>query len=93
MSLAEPGSVSRPPRYPFGTTGIYKEHSPGRPAAGERRPNSNKGFATKISNLPNPPNLPLHSQTQFPTQSSPCTLTSSGLRKKHPQAQMAGWHN
>lgn len=92
---AEPGSVSRPPRYPSGTTDIYKEHFPGRPATGERRPNSDKGFATKISNLPNPPNLPLHSQTHSPTQSSPCTLKclqSNQLRtQKEAPTGSDGW--
>lgn len=62
MGLAEPGSVSRPPHTPSAPQVSTKNtRQAGLPL--ERRPNSNKGFATKISNLPNPPNLPLHSQT------------------------------
>lgn len=61
----------------------------------ERTPNSDKGFATNPSNLPAPPNLPLHSQTHSPTQLSLHTLKclqSNQLRiQKEAPTGSNGW--
>lgn len=70
-----------------------QEHLPGRPATGEGRPNSDKGFATKISNLPDPPYLPLHSQTHSPTQSSlhPKTLAEQPAQDSERSTRRLKW--
>lgn len=54
-----------------------------------------KDLQQKSQTCPTPPNLPLHSQTQSPTQSSPCTLKclqSNQLRtQKEAPTGSDGW--